>query len=99
MLKVGVIRSYGDSRTERFASGERVKQFDPFRRQAERTLDRLEAANDLRDIANFPGHRLEKLKGDRAGTYSIRINDQWRICFKWPARSSGPENVTIEDYH
>jgi proteic killer suppression protein len=66
---------------------------------AERTLDRLEAAGSLSDIANFPGHRLEKLKGDRAGTYSVRINDQWRVCFRWPEGSSGPEDVTIVDYH
>lgn len=94
-----MIRSYGDSWTERFAKGHRVKQFEPFRRQAERVLDRLDAAVSLGDIANFPGHRLEKLRGDRAGTYSIRINDQWRICFAWLERSPGPTNVTIEDYH
>ena len=94
-----MIRGYGDARTERFAKGERVKQFEPFRRQAEKTLDRLDAATSLGDIANFPGHRLEKLTGDRAGSYSVRINDQWRICFTWPEGSSGPAKVTIEDYH
>jgi proteic killer suppression protein len=94
-----MIRSYGDSRTEKFAKGQRVKQLERFRRQAERTLDRLEAASGLGDVANFPGHRLEKLKGDRAGTYSVRINDQWRVCFEWPEGSPGPEKVTIEDYH
>ena len=77
----------------------RVKTFEPIRRQAEKTLDRLDAASGLTDIANFPGHRLEKLKGDRAGTYSVRINDQWRICFAWSDGSPGPERVTIEDYH
>ncbi len=94
-----MIRSYGDKRTARFASGERVRQFEAFRRQAEKTLDRLDAATVLGDIALFPGHRFEKLKGARSDTYSVRINDQWRVCFKWPARSSGPEDVTIEDYH
>jgi len=94
-----MIRSYGDGRTEKFANGQRVKQFEPFRRQAEKTLDRLEAATTMTDIANFPGHRLEKLKGDRAGTFSVRINDQWRICFAWPEGSPGPEDVTIVDYH
>jgi toxin HigB-1 len=94
-----MIRSYGDKQTERFANGQRVKQFEPFRQQAEKSLDRLDAATGLRDIAHFPGHRLEKLKGDRAGTYSIRIDDQWRICFEWPDGSSGPRDVTIEDYH
>ena len=99
MLYVLMIRSYGNSRTEKFAEGQRVKPFEPFRRQAEKVLDRLEAAAHLGDIANFPGHRFEKLKGDRMVMYSARINDQWRICFLWPAGSSGPEKVTIEDYH
>ena len=94
-----MIRSYGDNRTARFARGERVRQFEPLRRQAEKTLDRLDAATGIGDVARFPGHRLEKLKGARSDTYSVRVNDQWRICFKWPARSSGPEDVTIEDYH
>lgn len=94
-----MIRSYGDRRTRRFAFGARIKQFERFRRQAERALDRLEAATSLRDVANFLGHRLEKLSGDRAGSYSIRINDQWRICFDWPEGSPGPDNVSIEDYH
>jgi len=94
-----MIRSYGDVKTERFAQGERVKQFEAFRRQTEKVLDRLDAATSLGDIANFPGHRLEKLSGDLAGQYSVRINDQWRICFEWPKGSAGPENVTIRDYH
>jgi len=94
-----MIRSYGDSRTRKFAKGQRIKQFEPFRRAAEKVLDRLDAATTLQDVANFPGHRLKKLKGGRAGTYSIRINDQWRICFDWPDGFIGPENVTIEDYH
>ena len=71
-----MIRSYGDRRTRRFAVGAHIKQFEGFRRQAERTLDRLDAATSLRDVANFPGHRLEKLGGDRAGSYGIRVNDQ-----------------------
>jgi proteic killer suppression protein len=94
-----MIRSYGDSRTARFARGERVKQFEPFRRQAELRLDRLEAAMSLGDLASFPGHRLEKLKGTRSDTYSIWVNDQWRICFKWLGGASGPDSVSIEDYH
>jgi proteic killer suppression protein len=86
----------GTSRPEGLPKG---SGSNSFRRQAEKTLDRLDAATSSRDVANFPGHRLEKLKGDRAGTYSVRINDQWRICFEWPEGSSGPVNVTIEDYH
>jgi proteic killer suppression protein len=94
-----MIRSYRDRLTERFAAGRRVKQFEPLRRQAEKTLDRLEAATQLGDLANFPGHRLEKPSGDRAGSYSVRINDQWRICFEWQDGSPGAENVEIVDYH
>lgn len=94
-----MILSYGDARTERFARGERIKPFEPFRRRAERGLDRLESAMTLSDVANFPGHRLEKLKGDRKGQWSIRINDQWRICFAWPSGQAGPSDVEIVDYH
>jgi len=94
-----MIVGYGDARTERFARGERVKQFEPFRRQAERALDRIGAASSLQDIANFPSHRLEKLKGDRKGQWSVRVNDQWRICFAWPDGAPGPSKVEIVDYH
>jgi proteic killer suppression protein len=94
-----MIRSYGDRRTRRFALGARTKQFESFRRQAEKTLDRLDSATSLGDVANFPGHRLEKLSGDRAAHYSIRINDQWRIGFIWREGSPGPEHVSVEDYH
>ena len=57
----------------------------------------LDAAEELKDLTVPPGNRLEKLKGDRAGQHSIRINQQWRICFRWTA--AGPEDVTIVDYH
>ena len=62
-------------------------------------LDRLEAATSLKDLAALPGNRLEALKGSRQGQWSIRINDQWRICFEWPEGSPGPVNVEIVDYH
>jgi proteic killer suppression protein len=62
-------------------------------------LDRLEAAVELKDLATLPGNRFEALKGDRKGQYSIRINDQWRICFEWPRETTGPLNVEIVDYH
>jgi proteic killer suppression protein len=62
-------------------------------------MDRLEAATGLQDLAALPGNRFEALKGDRKGQYSIRINDQWRICFEWPRGSAGPTNVEIVDYH
>ena len=94
-----MIVSYRDKRTERFASGQRVKEFSGFVRQAETRLDRLEAATSLADLAALPGNRLEALKGDRAGQFSLRINDQWRICFAWPNGSPGPVGVEIVDYH
>ena len=94
-----MILSYGDVRTARFAAGERVKQLEPLRRQAEKTLDRLDMAASLADVANFPGHKLEKLKGDRKGLWSIRINNQWRICVNWLEPAAGPSDVEIVDYH
>jgi proteic killer suppression protein len=94
-----MIVSYRDRRTERFASGRHVREFPGFARQAATHLDRLEAATLLADLAALPGNRLEALRGDRAGLFSIRINDQWRICFGWPAGSPGPIEVEIVDYH
>ncbi len=94
-----MIRSYRDKRTQRFAEGHRVPQFEPFRRQAEKRLRVLEAAVSLLDLRTLPSNRLEALKGDRQGQYSIRINDQWRICFEWRPDADGPENVEITDYH
>lgn len=94
-----VIVRYRDKATERFASGRHVKEFSGFARQAEMRLDRLETATSFADLAALPGNRLEALKGDRAGQFSIRINDQWRICFRWPEGSLGPVDVEIVDYH
>lgn len=96
---LGMIRSYRDKRTRQLADGDRVPQFDGFRRQAEKRLRILEAATALRDLAQLPSNRLEALSGDREGEYSIRINKQWRICFEWPEGGDGPENVEIVDYH
>ena len=62
-------------------------------------LDRLEAAIFLSDLAALPGNRFEALSGDRKSQYSIRINDQWRICFEWPEGAKGPVDVEIVDYH
>jgi proteic killer suppression protein len=94
-----MIVSYRDKRTRDFATGERVKAFSGIERSARLKLDRLEAAATLSDLAALPGNRFEALKGDRKGLYSIRINDQWRICFDWPDGSPGPLNVEIVDYH
>ena len=94
-----MIRSFRDRRTERFAEGGQVAQFEPFRRQAEKRLRLLEAATSVNDPAQLPGNRLEALKGDRQGQFSIRINRQWRICFTWLAGADGPADVEITDYH
>jgi proteic killer suppression protein len=94
-----VIVSYRDKRTRDFASGKFVKAFSGFERSARMKLDRLEATTSLGDLAALPGNRFETLLGDRKGQYSIRINDQWRLCFEWLDRSPGPSNVEIVDYH
>jgi proteic killer suppression protein len=94
-----MIVSYRDSKTRRFANGKRIRQFSSFARQAEIRLDRLDAAASLKDLEALPGNRVEALKGDRLGQYSIRIDDQWRICFEWPKGSPGPTEVEIVDYH
>lgn len=94
-----MIVSYRDKRTADFAAGKRVKAFSGVERAARLKLDRVEAAHGLQDLVALPGNRFEALKGDRKGQYSIRINDQWRICFEWPDKSPGPTNVEIVDYH
>ena len=93
-----MIVGFKDKRTEAFYLGRRVAAFSGFERAASRKLDQLDAALSIRDLAR-PGNRLEALRGNRKGQWSIRINDQWRICFEWPDNSPGPVNVEIVDYH
>ena len=93
-----MIVGFADKRTEDFYRGRRVAAFFGFARTASRKLDQLDAATGLRDLSR-PGSRLERLKGRRKGQWSIRINDQWRICFVWPDGSPGPTGVQIIDYH
>jgi toxin HigB-1 len=93
-----MIVSFRDKRTRDFSEGKRVKAFAGVERKAEMKLDQLDAATSLLDL-DLPGNRLEALKGDRKGQYSIRINDQWRVCFQWPKGAPGPSNVEISDYH
>lgn len=94
-----MIRSYRDRDTGRLAAGEKVRQWEPLRRQAEKRLRILDAAASLGDLAALNSNRLEALKGNRKGQYSIRINDQWRICFKWGKDEPVPSSVEIVDYH
>lgn len=94
----GVLQSFSDKDTERVWQRRPSKRLDQqTQRAALRKLLILDAADELGDLRVPPGNRLEKLRGDRAGSYSIRINDQWRICFRWTA--AGPEGVEIVDYH
>lgn len=90
---------YKDKRTEQFASGERVKAFHAFTRQAYKRLEILEAAPTKESLVMLPSNRFEALSGDRKGQYSIRINSQWRICFEWPDNEKCPLNIEIVDYH
>ena len=94
-----MILSYKDKRTEAFANGELVRAFQSFDRQGWKRLEILDAATSLVDLAGLRSNRLEALKGDRSGQYSIRINQQWRICFEWPDNAPGPSAVEIVDYH
>ena len=92
-----MIQNFRDAATRRFYDGERIKKFGQIEKAAARKLDMLSAAVTLDDLRSPPGNRLEALKGDRAGQYSIRINDQFRVCFEWT--DQGPANVEIADYH
>jgi proteic killer suppression protein len=94
-----MILSYRDKHTAAFAEGRFVREFQGFSRQAYRRLEILEAAASLDELRALRSNRLELLKGGRAGTFSIRINDQWRVCFEWPRGAQGPSNVEIVDYH
>lgn len=93
-----VIQSFGDADTERVWRRERVRRFSSdLQRRANRKLLIIDAAETVNDLRVPPGNRLERLKGGRAGQHSIRINDQWRICFVWTA--AGAADVEITDYH
>jgi proteic killer suppression protein len=94
-----MIVSYRDKRTETFARGGFVRDFQGFDRQAFKRLEILDGATSVADLRALPSNRLEALKGDRAGQFSIRINTQWRLCFEWPEGAIGPSQVEIVDYH
>jgi proteic killer suppression protein len=92
-----VIQSFKDERAERLMSGQRVAELVNIEERARTRLIRLDSATSLEDLRAIRGNRLEVLRGGRKGQFSIRINDQYRICFKWGAK--GPINVEITDYH
>lgn len=93
-----MIESFASAETEKIFQGKRSNKLPKdIQRTARRKLLYLDDAEDLQDLLAPPGNRLEKLKGDRAGQYSIRINDQWRICFNWSGNKA--KDVEIVDYH
>jgi proteic killer suppression protein len=92
-----MIRGFKDRNTQRFFEGHRVRKFQGFADQAARRLMVLDSAATLQDLANLRSNRFEALSGKRKGQYSVRINQQWRICFRWQA--DGPHDVEIVDYH
>jgi proteic killer suppression protein len=92
-----MIRTFRCKDTEALHHRIPVRRFRAFERIAQRKLRQIDAAVELRDLASPPGNRLEALKSDRKGQHSIRINDQWRICFVW--RDADAYEVEIVDYH
>lgn len=92
-----MIISFKDADTERLAGGQRVKRFVKIESVARRKLRQLEIAGRLEDLRVPPGNRLEALKGSRTGQHSIRVNDQYRVCFRWT--EAGAEDVEVVDYH
>ena len=92
-----MIRTFGDKDTNRLFSRQRVRRFQAFEREAREKLVLLHTATDVNDLRVPPGNRLERLKGNRAGQWSIRINRQWRICFTW--RDGNAYDVEVVDYH
>ena len=94
-----MILNYRDKRTESFARGEFVRVFQGFEAQAAKRLAILNAATSLESLRALPSNRLEALRGDRNGQFSIRINQQWRVCFEWPEGQAGLANVEVVDDH
>lgn len=94
-----MIQSFRDKRSETFARGGFVREFQGFERQAWKRLEILDAATSLDDLRTLPSNRLEALRGNRSGQFSIRISVRWRLCFEWQDDAPGPSNVEIIDYH
>ncbi|MEI6721418.1 MAG: type II toxin-antitoxin system RelE/ParE family toxin [Betaproteobacteria bacterium] len=92
-----MIQSFRSSDTETLHQRHRISRWVNIESVARRKLDQLDAASELRDLASPPGNRLEALRGNRKGQHSIRVNDQWRVCFVWTPQ--GPKDVEIVDYH
>ena len=91
-----MIKTFRCAETESLFKGTRVRRFVNIEAVARRKLEMLAAAKEMEDLRSPPGNRLKALKGDRAGQHSVRVNDQFRVCFRW---NNGAENVEIVDYH
>lgn len=106
-----MIKTFADKDSRRFFEGERVRAFEGIADQARRRLDALAIAETLRELQARPGNRFEVLGGDRTGQYSVRVNAQWRVCFRWAPKDDAPSSadpldrpgnavdVAIVDYH
>lgn len=94
-----MIQGYKDQQVKQLYEGQNIKQWRAVARQAQKRLRVLDAADRLEVLMLLPSNRFKALSGDRNGQYSIRINDQWRICFTWPENAPGPYEVEIVDYH
>jgi len=94
-----MIQSYKDPRVAKLYEGEHIRIWTAIRRQAEKRLRILDAADRLETLMRLPSNHFEALRSDRKGQYSIRINERWRMCFIWPSDAPGPCDVEITDYH
>jgi toxin HigB-1 len=90
---------YRDKRLALFVQGERVKEFQSFEQQLKKRLVILHSAVSRNGLMLLPSNRFEALTGDRKGQFSIRINQQWRLCFEWPDTAIEPYNIEVVDYH
>lgn len=89
------IRDYRDKRTADFVAGKRVRQFEGFADAARKAIARLDATTRMIELYSMPGARFEAMLGDRAGEWSIRINDQWRVCFRWDPAEAGDQALMV----
>ena len=94
-----LMRTFRDKDTANFAYGKRVARFQAIEDQALERLQFVRTAHNLQQLSVVPGYRLERLKGDRQGQYSLRINKQWRVCFEWSDEERRAVNIEIVDYH
>lgn len=98
-MKNDKLPKYRDKRLRQFVAGYRVRDFQSFERQLKKRLTVLEEAQSQQDLSRLPGNHFEALSGDRKGQFSIRINEQWRLCFEWSESDNCACNIEVVDYH